>query len=484
MTERYSPSELFFALFALIGYTLLVTPSAVAQCADPTIQEDVEGVTRNVLTSRGWEIFGTSISSSSVINGTQSFRTSNANGNDPADNRVVRSPYANLTGDVCVNFDYEPLSPAANTFLRVGFLTRDDTFYEIEEIDLNGVTSVQTFTADLTASQVDAIAQGAEVARVSIEFNGDNAGGNRLLIDDLTLRLSPRYDQGGEDYSNRAPTAADDMYSTQIGQEVTGDVLANDTDADIEDGIDAGPLTVSVDTDVSNGTLTLNADGTFEYTADTDGADSFTYTVCDNGYDVACSTATASFDVALPVELGPFTASASGRTITLRWSTLSETDNDRFEVQQSVDGRFQTVGTVRGQGTTTESTSYRFAVDDLAPGEHTFRLRQVDVDGTAALSPEVTARVDLSQSLTLRLAGRNPFQNQTTLEIGVQTAQMVTVDLFDVLGRRVRTLYRGTPTPGRLHPITVEARGLAPGRYLVRARTAARQITQPITVVQ
>jgi len=484
MPHRHHLSRKLFVLGALLGLVLLAPRPVVAQCANPTIAEDVEGVTRNDLTSRGWEIFGTTISSSSVISGSQSLRTSGANGDDPGDNRVVRSPYANLGGEVCVEFQYLPQSPGPETFLRIGFLTRDDTFYEIEELDLTGVTTTQMYARTLSLSEVSSIASGIDVARISIEFNGNNAGGRRLVLDDLAFSVTPRYDQGGEDYSNRAPTAADDMYSTQIGQAVTGDVLANDTDADIEDGIDAGPLTVSLDTDVSNGTLTLNSDGTFEYTANTDGADSFTYEVCDNGYDVACATATVMFDVALPVELGPFTASSSGRSITLRWTTLSETDNDRFEVQQSVDGQYRTVGTVRGQGTTSESTRYRFAVDDLTPGEHTFRLRQVDLDGTATLSPEVTARVDLSQSLTLRQAGRNPFQNQTTLEIGVQTAQMVTVDLFDVLGRRVRTLYRGTPTPGRLHPITVVARGLAPGRYLVRARTAARQITQPITVVQ
>ena len=484
MPDRYTCSGVFLALVAFMGFTILVPRFAVAQCENPTILEDVEGVTRNDLTTRGWEIFGTAISSSSVINGTQSFRTSNSTlGGDQPDNRVIRSPYFFIEGDLCIGFDYRTQSTTSNGFIKIGLLLRDDTFLELEEITLENNETVINYANTFTAAEIQQLASNVETARISIEFN-DSQGGRRAFFDDITFSENTRYDQGGEDYSNRAPTAADDMYSTQIGQEVTGDVLANDTDADIDEGIDAGPLTVSLDTDVSNGTLTLNADGTFAYTADTDGADSFTYTVCDNGYDVACSTATASFDVALPVELGPFTASASGRTITLRWSTLSETDNDRFEVQQSVDGRFQTLGTVRGQGTTTESTSYRFAVDDLAPGEHTFRLRQVDVDGTAALSPEVTARVDLSQSLTLRQAGRNPFQNQTTLEIGVQTAQVVTVDLFDVLGRRVRTLYQGTPTPGRLHPITVEARGLAPGRYLVRARTAARQITQPITVVQ
>ena len=56
-------------------------------------------------------------------------------------------------------------------------------------------------------------------------------------------------------------------------------VLANDTDADLPNDT----LTVAVDTDVSNGTLTLNADGTFSYTHDGSEnlTDSFTYIVSD-----------------------------------------------------------------------------------------------------------------------------------------------------------------------------------------------------------
>ena len=54
-------------------------------------------------------------------------------------------------------------------------------------------------------------------------------------------------------------------------------VLANDTDAD------GDVLAASLLTDVSHGTLTLNADGSFTYTPDADffGTDTFDYTVSD-----------------------------------------------------------------------------------------------------------------------------------------------------------------------------------------------------------
>ncbi|TLM68804.1 MAG: tandem-95 repeat protein, partial [Actinobacteria bacterium] len=75
---------------------------------------------------------------------------------------------------------------------------------------------------------------------------------------------------------NDAPVAADDAYSVAEDTTLTVaalGVLTNDTD------IDGDPLDAVLDTDVSNGTLTLNADGSFTYVPDADwnGSDSFTY---------------------------------------------------------------------------------------------------------------------------------------------------------------------------------------------------------------
>jgi VCBS repeat-containing protein len=75
-------------------------------------------------------------------------------------------------------------------------------------------------------------------------------------------------------------------------------VLGNDSDADID------PLSAVLDADVSNGTLALNADGSFEYEPDPDfnGADSFTYHALAGGED--SNTATVSITVT-PVNDAP-----------------------------------------------------------------------------------------------------------------------------------------------------------------------------------
>ncbi|MFZ3070127.1 MAG: ExeM/NucH family extracellular endonuclease [Anaerolineaceae bacterium] len=80
---------------------------------------------------------------------------------------------------------------------------------------------------------------------------------------------------------NDAPMAIDDTYNTPEDTILTvaaeQGVLANDYD------IEGSPLTITLVSDVANGTLTLNADGSFSYTPDENfyGGDGFTYKVYD-----------------------------------------------------------------------------------------------------------------------------------------------------------------------------------------------------------
>jgi VCBS repeat-containing protein len=93
---------------------------------------------------------------------------------------------------------------------------------------------------------------------------------------------------------NTLPVANGETVSTQATTPLTGNVLANDSDAD------GDMLTASLASGPAHGTVTLNADGSFAYVAQAGyaGADSFTYTVSD-GRDAASAT------VAITVEAAP-----------------------------------------------------------------------------------------------------------------------------------------------------------------------------------
>jgi VCBS repeat-containing protein len=97
--------------------------------------------------------------------------------------------------------------------------------------------------------------------------------------------------------SNTAPTAVDDSYTTDedttLNVAAPG-VLANDSD------VDGDALTASLVTDVSNGSLSLNSDGSFDYTPNPNfnGTDSFTYVANDGASDSNTATVTITVNAA------------------------------------------------------------------------------------------------------------------------------------------------------------------------------------------
>jgi VCBS repeat-containing protein len=119
---------------------------------------------------------------------------------------------------------------------------------------------------------------------------------------------------------NDAPVAADDAYRVSVDDVLTADVaagvLANDEDAD------GDTLTATLAVNVSNGSLTLNSDGSFTYTPTTGfhGEDSFTYTISDGAEASAPATVAIVYDPVDTVELKLEVASTDGTPI----STVEE----------------------------------------------------------------------------------------------------------------------------------------------------------------
>ncbi|QXD16197.1 DUF5060 domain-containing protein [Rhodocaloribacter litoris] len=188
----------------------------------------------------------------------------------------------------------------------------------------------------------------------------------------------------------------------------------------------------------------------------------------------------------LPVELTRFEAVSDGRDVLLAWATASETDNAGFEVQQRSTGdtAFRTVRFVDGQGTTSEPQTYELRLSDLPPGTYTFRLRQVDFDGSFAYSPEVTLAHAVTGSLELEPPFPNPFQGRATLRLAVARPQGVQVMLYDATGRHVRTILERTVEPNTEHDIVIEAENLPAGMYFVRVRGEQFLRTVPVVLVR
>ncbi|MFQ5570350.1 MAG: T9SS type A sorting domain-containing protein [Rhodothermales bacterium] len=172
----------------------------------------------------------------------------------------------------------------------------------------------------------------------------------------------------------------------------------------------------------------------------------------------------------LPVELVSFDAVADRTDILLNWETASETNNAGFEVQMAVaDTVFEALTFVEGAGTTLDPQMYSYRVADMEPGAHVFRLKQIDFDGTFEYSPLVEIIIELPEVYALSAAYPNPFNPQTQFTLSVAREQAVRVEVYDVMGRRIATLFDGVLRANQAHPFAFDASSLPSGLYFYRA---------------
>lgn len=140
----------------------------------------------------------------------------------------------------------------------------------------------------------------------------------------------------------------------------------------------------------------------------------------------------------IPVELTSFVASASERDIFINWVTATELNNQGFDIQRKLDGDWEKIAFVEGNGTTTEESAYSF-VDKFTyksfKGIITYRLKQVDFDGTYEYSPEVEVDVDFTpKEYTLYQNYPNPFNPATTIKYSLPFDSKVRIVVYSILG--------------------------------------------------
>jgi hypothetical protein len=177
----------------------------------------------------------------------------------------------------------------------------------------------------------------------------------------------------------------------------------------------------------------------------------------------------------LPVELIMLRASFVRNMVQLEWRTAMELDNSGFEIERKQDSRWQMVGFVEGHGTTNAPQEYRFNDKELSPGTYTYRLKQVNRDGTFDYSGEVEASVVLSaEAYALSQNFPNPFNPVTTFSFAVKDRQHVKVSVYDMIGREVATLIDAVTEPNILHKVSFDGSTLSSGVYFYALRTPGR----------
>ncbi len=174
-------------------------------------------------------------------------------------------------------------------------------------------------------------------------------------------------------------------------------------------------------------------------------------------------------DSPLPVSLASFTSNVFGRNINLKWLTISEINNSGFDIERKgFSGEFVKVGFVQGKGTVSTPSSYEFSDRNLISGKYSYRLKQIDNNGNFeyySLNGDVVVGVpskfDLSQNYP------NPFNPSTKINFDMPKDGLVSLKIYDMLGREVATLVNEIRTAG-YYTVDFNASSLSSGIYFYR----------------
>ncbi|GAB5519458.1 MAG: hypothetical protein RhofKO_17090 [Rhodothermales bacterium] len=188
---------------------------------------------------------------------------------------------------------------------------------------------------------------------------------------------------------------------------------------------------------------------------------------------------------ALPVEFTDFVATTSGERAHLAWETASETNNAGFHIEHATSASdWITLSFLPGHGTTLEAQRYTYTAEDLVPGTHRFRLRQVDYDGTFGYSPEVEVSVEMAEAFRLSPVYPNPFNPEASVTLSVRERQQVTVTVHDLLGREVAHLFDGELAGQHAHLLRLDGSRWTSGLYVVRVVGERFTATQTVTLLK
>lgn len=119
---------------------------------------------------------------------------------------------------------------------------------------------------------------------------------------------------------------------------------------------------------------------------------------------------------ALPVTLASFNVTKQENAALLVWSTTSEVNSEKFDIQRSVDGKnWLVMGSVSAVNIGDAFHSYSFKDNSPLAGRNLYRLKMIDLDASFAYSRILG--VEFGQSTTM-ITYPNPSKGITTVQLG------------------------------------------------------------------
>ena len=198
-------------------------------------------------------------------------------------------------------------------------------------------------------------------------------------------------------------------------------------------------------------------------------------------------------DTPLPVELVSFFANALDSKVELKWQTATEVNNYGFYVERinkNKNSDWQTLGFVKGHGNSNSPRQYTFVDNTANNGNYSYRLKQVDVDGSFEYSPVVEVFVGAPDKFELSQNYPNPFNPATIIKYSIPAVAVgneiflpVQLKVYNVLGREIITLVNKEQSPGT-YTVTFNAENFPSGLYFYKLTAGSFSQTKKMLLLK
>ncbi|WP_159468214.1 T9SS type A sorting domain-containing protein [Dyadobacter sp. 3J3] len=162
---------------------------------------------------------------------------------------------------------------------------------------------------------------------------------------------------------------------------------------------------------------------------------------------------------ALPVTLNAFSVSREDQTSLLSWSTTSEANSDRFDIEHSLNAKnWNLLSSVNSKGESSILEKYSYVDTDPSKGENFYRLKMIDRDGTFAYSRIQSITFD--GTLDKSMIYPNPASDYLKLNVS-DLRKIKSIKIYDLNGRAVYTAAGNGLTK------TIDIKKVSTGLYVV-----------------
>lgn len=129
---------------------------------------------------------------------------------------------------------------------------------------------------------------------------------------------------------------------------------------------------------------------------------------------------------------------------------------------------FVKIGFVDGSGNSNSQKRYSYTDKNLSTGKYSYRLKQIDIDGTFSLSEIINIDVvEIPNTFALEQNYPNPFNPSTKIRWQSPVGSWQTLKVYDVLGNEILTLVDEYREAG-IYEVEFDASSLASGIYIYK----------------